>query len=672
MELRDFEYYIDSSRHKRAEDIASLPSALLTKVRDQQPNLGLVPYPVWVKFRLKIQDTRPYYAKLKNSTDYLNTDLYGFVGNKCVWVRKSGLNVPYSQRPYRYTEVILDLSPEQDVIYWLCFRSDYVLQIGVDLYRDNALLRANHYFDLSQGLYYGIVLVISLYNLALFFSTRERIYIYYALTVVGTSLVMSLLIGQLFEFLSPNNPFLLIDYTFTVIALGSIPSIIFLYRFIDVKRYMPRLYKLKYVLIAGYALCAGLNLLGVPHAIVRSMIDVVIFIALTSSLLMGCYVAIKGYRPALFFSIAWVSYVSGMLIFVLQDINAIDSNNLTFYAAQIGSAIEMVLLAFGVANKISGYKREKNIAQKIAFKAMQEQQAYVQKQNERLEQNISERTQEIESVSSKLSHTAEALESQRGLLAQKNKMLTQGINSAKIIQEAMLPSLHTLQRVLPNSFVLFLPKDIVSGDFYWVKPQGNKIYLAVADCTGHGVHGAFIALIGSKLLDESLSANKSLDRILETLHQSIVAQFRQKETLNNDGMDISLCAIDFNTQSMSFAGARSSIFIVRNGDITEYKGSSKHIGGIRRFSKGSRPFAVKAIPLEPQDYVYLASDGYYHQYSMPSKIKLSKATFKKLLLKNSSLEPVEQQNALNQALKEWAMGAPQIDDVTVLGFRPNI
>ncbi len=667
--IYDFYYYIDSTNMLSAEQVCQLPLSAYILIKNQQPNLNAVPHPVWMRFEIRKEDPRPYFLYVKNSSAYKDVELCAFVNNQMLWQKKNGQNVSHKARIYLYTDRIFDLEQTPHVTYLLKISTAYALQLRVDIYRDTALIKRNHYFDLLQGCYYGIALVILLYNLALFLSTRESIYLYYSATVLGAATITSLLFGHFFEFVLPQYSAFLTHYIVAIIGVASVPLILFIYRFINVRKYLPKTNKLQYAFIAAYLSCTLLNLCDAPDYLLRPIVQLTAILLLLSSLFLGIYISTKGYRPALYFVAAWTAYIAGTVIFVLQDANVLESNYFTFYATEAGSAIEMVLLAFGIADKIRIYKREKFIAERQAYTALQEQKEFDEKQNEQLELKVLDRTKEMQETATQLAQIAQEIEVKRTQLDAKNRQLTQGIRSAQIIQEAILPSSDLLKQYLQHHFCLFMPKDIVSGDFYWLKAKEDKTYLAVADCTGHGVHGAFIALIGSKLLDDALGETNDLAKILETLHHSLVNQFKQRETNNNDGMDIALCCLDKTNAILTFAGAKSSIFIARDGRIEEVKSATRHIGGVRRFAKGSRPFISQELKLKNKDWVYMATDGYFHQYDLRRKAKLGKPRFKEILLQNHLFLPPVQASALKLELDSWAAGTPQIDDILVLGFQ---
>ena len=237
-----------------------------------------------------------------------------------------------------------------------------------------------------------------------------------------------------------------------------------------------------------------------------------------------------------------------------------------------------------------------------------------------------------------------------------------------------MPSLSEVGNLFPQSFVLYMPKDIVSGDFYWFAQNGSTRFIAAVDCTGHGVPGAFMSIVGNTLLNEIVNEKKITvpgDILLE-LHKGVKIDLNQnaKEFERRDGMDITLCAFNVNTNEMQYAGANRPLWIYRkdkNYELEIIKATKSPIGGLEL--EESRVYQNHHVTVNSGDCLYLFSDGYADQFGGPKGKKFMLTNFQKLLLKNieSSME-VQKQN-LADAFMEWKSEAEQIDDVLVIGIR---
>jgi serine phosphatase RsbU (regulator of sigma subunit) len=273
----------------------------------------------------------------------------------------------------------------------------------------------------------------------------------------------------------------------------------------------------------------------------------------------------------------------------------------------------------------------------------------------------------------KLDKTNQALSEQKAIIEQKNKDILDSIEYAKRIQISLLQSYQVIQSYLPNSFVLFLGKDIVSGDFYWFKVKNDWVYIAAVDCTGHGVPGAFMAVMGNTLLNQIIAENQGAimpDQILNQLHLKL------NETLNRmgassddkprDGMDIGLCAINTTTREVVFAGANRPMYLIQNGVLEEIKGDKFPIGGNQY---GEQEFTAKHFTLNAGDSLYLSSDGYADQFGGTEEKKFMTKKFKALIEENIHLDMDLQKESLHKAHLDWKGNYEQTDDVLVIGVK---
>ena len=267
----------------------------------------------------------------------------------------------------------------------------------------------------------------------------------------------------------------------------------------------------------------------------------------------------------------------------------------------------------------------------------------------------------------------ERVEERTRQLQEKNAQITSSIRYAQTIQKAILPHSGDMKEILPENFVLFKPRDMVSGDFYWFSDQGDSVYLAAVDCTGHGVPGAFMSMIGYILLNEIIMENRAKDpaAILEQLHLEVSRALRQKEGKGTvDGMDMALCHIDKSNRHVVFAGAKTPFYYVReNGNSPELiviKGDRISVGGRKRDRE--RSFTNHQLQLNSGDMIYLASDGFTDQCNDRQK-KFGSKRFKALLETIATETPETQKKILIEELAQHQGNEEQRDDITVVGVR---
>jgi serine phosphatase RsbU (regulator of sigma subunit) len=259
-------------------------------------------------------------------------------------------------------------------------------------------------------------------------------------------------------------------------------------------------------------------------------------------------------------------------------------------------------------------------------------------------------------------------------IEEKNKDISDSINYAEKIQKAMLPLDHEIKEGLPQSFVLFRPKDVVSGDFYWFSKNKNSIVIAAADCTGHGVPGAFMSMIGSSLLDRNVKQNDITQpsEILNNLHADICEVLKQKGNSQEfgaerrDGMDVAICAFDGENRELQYAGAFRPLYYFRNNELTEIKADKFSIGGVTAGTE--KIFTNNTLPLQKGDTFYIFSDGYADQFNAAGK-KLMTKTFKEQLALIQAQPMEDQKKHLDKFFTDWKSEAEQTDDVLVIGIR---
>lgn len=257
---------------------------------------------------------------------------------------------------------------------------------------------------------------------------------------------------------------------------------------------------------------------------------------------------------------------------------------------------------------------------------------------------------------------------QKNIIVEKNKDITDSLRYATRIQKAILPPNELVEKYFRESFIFYRPKDIVSGDFYWIKQRFSQVYVAVADCTGHGVPGALLSIVGNNELNRSSSQNIHPHDILNNLNQNIyeALNYQHETSTVLDGLDIAMCYIDTEDMIIEFSGAMSSLYHISNGELSEYKGDKVSIGS--KVSK-SPLFTGQVIDFEKGDTIYLFTDGYADQFGGPGNKKISYPTFKRLLLENSQKSMAEQYEILQAYFDEWKGKGEQIDDVLVMGIR---
>ena len=335
------------------------------------------------------------------------------------------------------------------------------------------------------------------------------------------------------------------------------------------------------------------------------------------------------------------------------------------YAFVIGFTLMILLVSFVYRN----YRNKKK-----ANVLLKQQNIEISQQKE----EISTQRDEIEAQRDLVTHQKEHIE----II---HKAVTDSINYAKRIQEAVLPVSESARSVLGEHFILFKPKDVVSGDFYWTTKVNNWLIVTVADCTGHGVPGAFMSMLGISFLNEIVRKQEvtQANQVLNELRKEVInaLQQRGKTGEQKDGMDISLLVVNTETNECQWAGANNPLYIVRGGQNPQ--GLTKpellqNLEGLEEIKGDKMPIAIHLVmsdftnhefKVEKADCLYLFSDGFADQFGGPKGKKFMYKQFKELLLTNCNKPMQEQNGILEKAINEWIGNNEQVDDVTVLGIK---
>ena len=252
----------------------------------------------------------------------------------------------------------------------------------------------------------------------------------------------------------------------------------------------------------------------------------------------------------------------------------------------------------------------------------------------------------------------------------KNKKITESINYAKRIQTAILPNSRVISKTLPDSFILYKPRDVVSGDFPWFMQIKNDIYIAAVDCTGHGVPGALLSLIGYFLLNDIVRSRKVTDPgvILDLLDEGVTKTLRQDEDASTkDGMDIALCKVNMDTREVEYAGAHRPLYIMRNGTMEEVKGNKFPIGG--GIFKNQTNFTNTKLTLKKGDSIYFSSDGYPDQFGGPEGRKFGPKRVREIIERVHKMPMLDASKIFDQEWESWRGDTKQTDDVLLIGIK---
>ena len=539
--------------------------------------------------------------------------------------------------------------------------------------------RGSEEFTYSQGIFQGILWVMAFYNLLLFFIIRDKLYLYYVLMIVGIQLNVFYYYRYIY-FLFPTSQLLVRSFIVVSHLFMISGGLLFLKSFLNIKQLLPKwnrvINTINYILITAVVIYIADNLISSTpiwndeFQLSKYALSIILAIALLSIVLcfiLGILAFRRGYSAARYYLIATSGLLLGGIFYVLSYLltNALGievESDVFTYLFQGGVVIQLVFYALGIGYQVNRLEREKSDVLAENLELQKETTTL-------LEKKVKQRTLEIEKQKEEIEAINETLMQQKVLMEKRNHDITSSINYARRIQDAVLPDLRSFKRSVPNCFVLYIPRDIVSGDFYWFAQKENQIIVAAADCTGHGVPGAFMSILGDSYLNQivNLQGITKADSILSRLHGQIRRALRQSSTENKDGMDISICVIDLGQKHVTFAGAKRPLLYIQNDTIFEIKGDKYSVGGFH--TNAENTYTVHQVSFEKTTAFYIFSDGYVDQFGGKQGRKFMTKNFKNLLLQIHQEPMVKQRQLLAQHFEEWKGKHKQIDDVIVVGFQ---
>jgi serine phosphatase RsbU (regulator of sigma subunit) len=538
----------------------------------------------------------------------------------------------------------------------------------------------------------GMMLIISCFFLILYFSLQERQYLYFSLYILFLAAFLFASKGYLEEFQwreNVFNSFLISRVQGFSLSLVTIFFLLFGSIYLELKQKMHGWYWSVIVVSGLIGLRILIMLLGsiFNFELGGALEDVVM---ITWGLLVGIAPLILLFAPAIIslrsgFGPAWYFLIANAVLIPLAIIN-ITSTSVPYTVYTIDKSIlyrilqvsgiyiaaifQILIFSIGLARKMRLSEQEKKAAQQRIIEQLKENERLKDKVNRELEQKVRERTREIREQKEEIESQRDEIEAQRDLVFAQKKEITDSIGYAQRIQAAILPHSAYLDRVIPEYFVLYIPRDIVSGDFYWIKEVGSSIVAAVADCTGHGVPGAFMSMLGITLLNELFVEDRTSNpgEILGQLRDKVKAMLVQEGSIRDqkDGMDMAIAVIDREKMELRFSGAYNPLYLIRGGNqLLELKGDRQPIG----IHWQEKDFKDQHIRLQEGDTIYLFSDGFVDQYGGEDGKKFKRQKFRELLLSIQPESMKKQHRLLDEAFESWRGSREQIDDVCVVGIR---
>lgn len=655
-------YLLEDKSQTATFDQAKLKQAGFILSKEPTPNLGFTKSDWWFKVHLKNNSGKdanfilniPY--PFFNQLDLYVSDTAGSFAKETV-----GDHFNFSERKINHKYFLFPIkfkAGEQKTIYGKLFCDGEATSLPMQLLTEQALNEHDNNEQILLGLYYGILIFALVLSIFLGLTLRERENIYYVIYVIGAILFQGSLDGLTFQFIWPNLPWLANH----IIPLSAGISLFALIKFsqiiLNIKEWFSGFNKVLSALLVLIGLTAIASVL--PNPFYGLSIPIISVFALLSDVLLFASALLsfrKGNKTARYFLVSFSILLAAIIIAQLKNFGILPRVFVTEYGMQIGSAIELILLSFALAERVKTLREEKEVAQARLLKELAERAKMQEEENIRLEQKVNERTAEVVK--------------QKEIIEEKQKEILDSINYAKRIQYALLASDELLQKNLKEHFIFFKPKDVVSGDFYWAYELSNDYFAMInADSTGHGVPGAIMSILNISSLNEAVKENDLTQpaEILNATRKKIITHLSNDGSADGgkDGMDCSLVCFDLKNNKLSYAAANNPVWVVRGTELIALPADRMPVG---KHERDKVEFAQSNFDLQRGDVVYTLTDGFPDQFGGPEGKKFKYKPLQQLLISISHLPMAEQQTILNQTFTDWIGHHEQIDDVCVIGVR---
>lgn len=592
--------------------------------------------------QLLLQTARP----ISNRVDLLQVD------QKQLF--RSGDGIPFRDKIIKSNQSILPitLKKNQTEHFVLHLESDgEIISLPFILWEPDKFHAQVRQQQLLSGLYYGIFLFVLIIYSLFYIQLKDSLFLFYSLYVLFSALLQFALDGYFHEYIFQSGGY----PTQHVVILVAGATVLFALKYASAYLQLgrkTRLLEIAIITCMGASLIPG-KLYELSYPLINGFSLLVIFYLLYQAI----RTRINKKEASMWFISGMTILLASALIFILGNFSIIDQPEITQHALKAGSLAEIICLSLLMAIKYRSLFEEKEKAQRELLKEMHAKNLFISESNSRLEVEVAERTKE--------------LNEQGIILKQKNDDLMASIAYAERIQHVLLSNERKFKSLFHDSFILFLPRDVVSGDFFQVETQEDErfIYVAVADCTGHGVPGAFVSIICNSILNRSFAE-------LPGAHPGEILNFISREintVLNpdhseihiRDGMDIALLTFDTLTQKLYFSGGRMNLIAINEEGLVEYKAERIAIGE----GHEGQSYSTTEIPFTTGTMFYAMSDGFVDQFGGEFGKKYTKKRMMELLSSVHHLSTEAQKKLIQSAYINWKKDFEQTDDVLVVGIR---
>ncbi|MFK8036710.1 MAG: 7TM diverse intracellular signaling domain-containing protein [Crocinitomicaceae bacterium] len=675
--------YEDEDRKIDISDIMLMPNDSFTKVEIENPRVQFTKSQFWMKFSIT-NESDEWDFILETARPITDKVFFYRVNesNEVVQELKNGDDFNYYEKdiPHRKNLFPLKIKKGETQHFFIAVISGGEgILLPLRVHEKMAFFEQDYKDQFKNGFYYGVICLVFVVYFFFFLLLKDKLFLYYILYVIFQGLLQFSLDGYSHHHFFPSNDFMVNRFPPSAGAIAIIFMLVYVSNFLKLPKKSPKLNRVFWIAggLVGVALVFTF-LPGKLHFLSYPMVNTFSLISIVLSVITIFYRKFKGQIIDFYFTSAFVVLILGAILFILGNFGVLKNTVISLNALKICSVLEVVILSIAMSYKYRELQKDKETAQAVALKNLQEKNAAMDQINIRLESQVKERTSEIEQ--------------QRSELAYKNDEIVSSIKYAQRIQEAILPAKNVISELLNESFIFYLPKDVVSGDFYFVEQkelkESNQIVFAAVDCTGHGVPGAFMSIVGNNFLTQSIAENQLVTPadILQFLNKGVSDTLKQniQGELVRDGMDMALCMLNTERTELQFSGAKNPLYIVRKREhelpaigqiksendlysVIEIKGDKQPIGN--HSGAALAPFTNYTIPLVKSDQIYVFTDGYADQFGGEKGKKFNYSRFRSLLLEIADQSMEKQQKVLAKTFSDWKGDLEQIDDVLIMGVK---
>lgn len=546
------------------------------------------------------------------------------------------------------------------------------------------------HLKIIQSIFQGALLIILLYNLVLFLVVKDRTYLYYSAYILNYSLYYLIYNG--FLVITPELP---IYIGLICLQLSMVFYFQFMKFFVDAKKLVPNWNKVinYWIKIKALFVVVIIGILFFRSDLAKAEIYILLVSSIDGILLLiTCYVLLRsGSFVARYFIIGSFFLVAGIALSNLNFLKVLSISSDENFFSQVGIFLELVLFSVGLGYRERKNEQDKRLAEEENARILEEQNVTLEKEvykrtqeirdkNHNLEEKqaqilaqndvLKQKQEEIAYQNTQLAEQHELISHAHELLSKAHKNIKSSIQAGLRIQKAVLPFKERMQKTLPTHFVFYRPRDVVSGDFYWFEEVQGKQYIVAADCTGHGIPGAFMTMLCIQALNTVVLQQHiyTPEKILNRLNIILPEILKTQKTSVRDGMDVAICVIDKEKQEINYAGAQSPLVVIQNQNLNLIKGDMYGINGHRRDDEIIQ-YTLHTIDVSQPTSLYMFSDGIKDQFGGEQGRKFSSKRLKNLLVEMSTLPTQEQNDKLEASLNEWMKDQDQIDDMLLIGIQ---